>query len=198
MSPRTRSLLPRLVWGGVAAAILAAVGWQATIRYTSIAPHHHLMARYEIWTLVAQVDEVLGLGLGDHIFCAAFRRLQGDEVMAGKALMEIGDDQAELLETVRAVVPERMSMRIAHRCEHRGREFVHFALVDGDDLISVLATARRDGEAIEGEMQVDRAGPYEAAAFERGEDWMFVVSNLDADQNAGIARDLRQALDSRG
>lgn len=189
-------LRPGFLWSAALAAVVAVGGWTATSHYTGITPTGHLTARVEIWTLLRQVSEVTGLGLGDHIYCAAFRNLDGDEVMAGKALMEIGDDQADLMTAVRDVVPENLRLRIAHRCEHDGREFVHFALIDGDELISVLATTRRDGESISAAIETDAAGKYQTAVFERDAEWTFVVSNLGAETNLQIAQALRTALNA--
>lgn len=192
----SRSLFtgPRLAWGALA-LMTAFVGWTVTTQRTGISPAGHLTASYEIWTLLQEVSEVTGLGLGDHIFCAAFRNLDGgDAVMPGKALMEIGDDQAGLMEAVREVVPEHLTLRIAHRCEHRGREYVHFALMDGDELISVLATPKGEGESIAAAIETDEAGPYQTAVFEQAADWTFVISNLGAEQNLQIAQALQTAL----
>ena|GEM_PF-3185968 len=195
-SPHSPSLShrPKLLWSGVLAAVVAVGGWTATSHFTGITPTGHLVSRVEIWTLLQQVSAVTGLGLGDHIYCAAFRNLDGDAVMAGKALMEVGDDQADLMVAVREVVPEHLRLRIAHRCEHQGREFVHFALIDGEELISVLATTRRDGESISAPMETDAAGKYQTAVFERGDYWTFVVSNLGGETNLQIAQSLRSAL----
>ncbi len=147
----------------------------------------------------ATLSAVLKLGLGDHIHCAVFRKF-GKPATLDKMQTDLGPSYQGLLPLVKAAVPERFHVIMAHQCSYRGRKFVHFTMYDGKDLLSLVIARKQDGETLAGlkpAMEASGIPVYESgterwqiAGFEAGGYLAFVVSEMKGKANLQVAASL--------
>ncbi|MDA0206352.1 MAG: zf-HC2 domain-containing protein [Acidobacteria bacterium] len=176
--------------------VLANVGAYFKI---GILPHEFVLAELRIRASLAKIHALLGVGLGDHLICAVYRRLAADPPAEAATVSEIGADWAPLADIASTYAPSGFEVRLAHRCEYGGRDFVHLIMFDGQQLASLVVTERRadDSFAASGEIPAARLGTialYQGAgddfgvsAFETNSYLVFLVSNLSTADQAAAA-----------
>ena len=190
-APRRRLLLA----AAVAAAVVTTGGWASSLQLTGIAPHEFLMAEIEIRRLTERVSHIAGVGLGDHVHCAVYRRYPERHLTFKQAASELSPADEPSVRALEQAAEDDLDLRLAHRCTYRGREFLHFALTDETGrLASVLFTAKQEGDEITGEFEAAEVERYRIVTFGDGDRWAFVVSDLDRQTNRDLARRLRESL----
>lgn len=179
-----------------AAAVVVTVGWGASLHFTGAPPHIFMAAELEARMLAHEIGDVLGLGIGDHIHCAAYRRFADANLSFEHAAADMAAaDAASAFAVADAVSDEDLALRLAHRCDFAGREFLHFALTDrSGGLVSVLFTERASDEKIEGVTAEAEAGGYDVSGFADGGRWAFVASDRGLDSNRKLTARLRKRL----
>jgi len=146
------------------------------------------------------VSKVLRIGLGDHIHCAVFRKYSKNPPALAQLAESMGPTFQGLVPLVKASVPDRYRIIMAHQCSYSGRHFVHVTLTDGSNLMSLVIARKELGESLEGLSPSIRAsgvpvyqavaGRYEVAGFETPQYLAFVVSDLNAENNLHMASNL--------
>ncbi len=146
----------------------------------------------------ASLAAVLKVGLGDHIHCAVYRT-PSPPATVEQMVKDLGQYQG-LLPVVKAAVPERFRIIMAHQCSYHGRKFVHFTMHDGKELVSLVIAKKQDGEIMQGlkpAMRASGISVYQAgtdrwkvAGFEAGGYLAYVVSEMNGKANLQVAADL--------
>jgi anti-sigma factor (TIGR02949 family) len=185
----------RTAWPALAAAVLIALGagFVVSKRVTGFLPHELLAIELEVRSLVKQVAAAYAPAIIDHLHCALYRQGPKTEVMPEKIAMELGE-QAPAAAIVKEAAGPRATMLLAHKCHFGGREFLHMILMDGESLVSVVVTKKREGESLAAEPRATRAAQFEIAGFEAGGYLAFVISDMTAERNLELARNLEAPL----
>ncbi len=146
------------------------------------------------------VSKVLRVGLGDHIHCAVFRKYPKNPPAPAQLAESIGSAFQGLVPLVKAGVPDRYRILMAHQCGYSGRRFVHVTLSDGSNLMSLVIARKEPGESLEGLSPSMRASNvpvfqataerYEIAGFETAQYLAFLISDLSAGNNLQMASTL--------
>ncbi len=158
-------------------------------------------------------EEILRVGLGDHIHCALDAGLADEHFSAEKMTEKLGPDYAGIVAQVKGNIPGNYEVTVGHRCRYKGREFIHLILRQGEAVLSLVIT-KKDGEAFSETDAAEVAGAsgirlhqarlqdLQVAGFESRDYLAFVVSNLSEEDNlqiaSTIAPSVRDFLDRRG
>ena len=150
------------------------------------------------------VAKVLRVGLGDHIHCSVFRKYLKNPPALAQMAESMGPTFQGLVPLVKANVPNRYRIVMAHQCSYSGRHFVHVTLTDGAHLMSLVIARKELGESLEGLSPSIRASGvpvyqavaerYEVAGFETPQYLAFVVSDLNAENNLHMAGNLAPSV----
>lgn len=89
----------------------------------------------------------LGVGQGDHVFCARNGILPDAPVSPAAMRDKLGPAYAPLVDQLIAHTPGYL-VREGHRCHWDGREFVHFILERDGHRASVVLTRKKDSEEV--------------------------------------------------
>jgi hypothetical protein len=140
---------------------------------------------------------VLKVGLGDHVHCAVFRKKSKTVPAVAEMEKDLGPAFQGLLPVVNAAIPEGYRIVMAHQCDYLKRHFVHLTLENNGSLLSLVIARKQDGESFEGlapaptqgaiPMYESAAGSYQVAAFDAGNFFAYVVSDLNGRTNLQIA-----------
>jgi hypothetical protein len=145
----------------------------------------------------ASLAAIFKIGLGDHIHCSVFRKYPQNPPSVAQMEESLGPVYKGLLPVVKAAVPPRYRMVLAHQCSYDRRKFVHFTFKDGNDMVSLVIARKEAGETLAGLSVAGQASGipvyrsaadrYEVAAFEADEYLAFVVSELKKGENLQVA-----------
>lgn len=161
-----------------------------------------------IATMTAKVAPIMRVGLGDHIHCAFFRKYPKEPKPVQEMKQELGPEYAALLDAVKATAPADFSVQLAHKCKFRGRQFVHLVLKNDDRLMSVVVTAKGDGETFAADQLVPAlaqsgisfykqgADAYQIAAYENSKHIVYLISDLPQDRNMQTLLAMADGLNS--
>jgi hypothetical protein len=174
-------------------------GWRTALAGAAVLA---VMAGFWQYTAHKRLDELLRVGLNDHVHCGIAggypHMKQRLEMTAG-----LGQKFAPMLQPVidRAAdgraTPD--AVESAHRCTVNGRAYVHIILRRGGTLISVIVTRRQAGEAFPRtlaarlirasgvELYQESLEGYAVSGFESGRWLGYVVSGLPAAENKALA-----------
>jgi hypothetical protein len=153
-------------------------------------------------TVTAKVSTLMRVGLGDHIHCAVLRTDRAKAPAVEAIQSELGPKYKDLVPVVRANVPERYRLRTGHVCANDGRRFLHFVLSDDSRLLSIVITAKKQGERFDVEralpamthagipIYTSAADRFQIAATETSQHLIYFISDLPAEQNHEIMRAL--------
>ena len=195
------------MFAGIGTAALAAVAL-----FTSYSLNHSYVQRTDAYVakLRTQVSKAMGVGLGDHVHCAYFRKYPVTPPTVTKMQKDLGPEYAALLDAVRANVPEEFRVRLAHKCSYQGRKFVHLVLKNDERLMSVVVATKKGGEALSAEQLVpalvsaglplyrQHAESFQIAAFENSQHLVYLISDLSGEKNIqmlqAMAGGLKNAL----
>jgi hypothetical protein len=156
-----------------------------------------------------RVATFLQAGLQNHLHCAVFRKYPKTAPSLEQAVAELNPKYAPLVPVVKKHVPADYQVMMSHLCEYRGRRFIHVALRNSQQLLSVLVM-RRKGEAIDGVLPALQqsgvalyqggAQRYQIASFESGSFRVYLVSEMEQTRNlkmlAAMAPEIQVMLQS--
>ncbi len=145
----------------------------------------------------SRLAAVLKVGLADHIHCSIFRKYPKDPPAQAQMESDLGPSYRGLLPVVRAAVPEGYRIVMGHQCGYAGRRYIHFTLEKNGELLSLVIAKKGDGETLEGlplsgetsdiPIHQSAAGRYQVAAFDAGNYFAYIVSDLKGRANLQIA-----------
>ena len=136
-----------------------------------------------------RVAAVFGIGLGDHLHCAWFRKFPDQPPSYEALLTSMGNEYAPLVDVVRENVPEQYRLVMAHRCSYGGRKFVHLALRSDSNLASLVIASKESGESFDAaphSTQHAAVMQFQIAAFESTSHLVYFISDLSAEGNASL------------
>ena len=155
-------------------------------------------------TVSASVQEILRVGLVDHVHCAilaekwkAFVSL--DEIKTNTHDSALGSEFVDLVPAVQAKLGPDYKVVDGHRCTANNRQYIHLILTGSEDrILSVVITEKKNESFMQTDAVAvmkasgipiyrDRQGKYEIAGFESDKYMAYVVSNLDRDSNLNVA-----------
>ena len=190
-------------WMMAAAAVLilaiagvAALRWDPVIRFSG----DDSVFR----TVSARVQQILRVGLVDHLHCAILAEkwkafVSFDEIKANTERSALGAEFTDLVPAVQTILGSDYKIVDGHRCTANNRQYIHLILTGSEDRILSLVITEKKNESF---MQTDavavmkasgipiyrdRQGKYEIAGFESDKYMAYVVSNLDRDSNLKVA-----------
>ena len=147
------------------------------------------------WTRMpsGEVEEVLRIGLIDHVHCAIQNGSGKLTRSSDEMTLALLPDAQTLLTAAAAAAPAGYRVVEAHKCTANGRHYTHIIMRnDRNELVSFVVSARTSEsmQDIEG-MNLDG---FDVAGFQAGSHLGFVVSNLGAVGNERLARALQPAV----
>lgn len=186
---RTR---PARVWyWRVAAALLIGLAALAIwrLRPAAESPQNAIMRE-----AAQRLSAVLDVGMRDHLNCAVFRKYSKQPDPATQMATQLGPQFAGLAPLVQAKAPAGFQVIQGHRCDYKGRQYVHLILVNGNTLMSVILTRKETGESLNGGISQSAFDRYNVVGFENADYLGYVISDLDAPQNLQVASTLAPAV----
>ena len=158
-------------------------------------------------TASARVQEILRVGLIDHVHCAILSQrwkqsVTFDEMKAASGLQALGAEFVDLVPAMQAKLGSEFKVVQGHRCTANHRHYVHFIFTGGKGTILSLVITEKNGESFSKADAVavmnasgipiyeDRQGILEIAGFESDRYLAYIVSNLDRAASLGIASQL--------
>jgi len=155
-------------------------------------------------TLSARVQELLRVGLIDHVHCAILSQrwkqfVSFDEMKASTGRQALGPEFIDLVPAVEAKLGSEYKLVQGHRCVANHRRYVHLILTGNKGAIVSLVITEKNNESFSESDAVavmrasgipiyrDRQGILEIAGFESDKYLAYVVSNLDRAANLNIA-----------
>ena len=193
-------------WMMAAAAVLVmAIGGVAALQWGRVIQLRSGDGVFQ--TVSARVQEILRIGLVDHVHCAILserwrRFVSFDEMKADTGRSALGAEFIDLVPVVQARLGPDYKMVEGHRCTANHRPYIHLILTGNKDTILSLVITEKKGESFTQADAVavmnasgvpiyrDRQGVLEIAGFESGKYLAYVVSNLDGDSNLKAASSL--------
>jgi Putative zinc-finger len=149
-------------------------------------------------SLMQRVGYGMGVGLGDHVHCAYFRKYPKDIPNPEQMAADLGPDYKDLLPVIRKVIPIGYTIVMAHKCDYHGRRFVHVVLRSDSGLASLVIARRGDGESFardqlipafaKAELPMYRASVsrFDLTAFETRGHLVYFISDLGEQKNIQI------------
>jgi hypothetical protein len=155
-------------------------------------------------TVSARVQELLRVGLIDHVHCAILsqrwkRFVSFDEMKASTGRQALGSEFIGLVPAVEAKLGAEYKLVQGHRCVANHRQYVHLILTGNKGAIVSLVITEKNNESFSQSDAVavmrasgipiyrDRQGILEIAGFESDRYLAYVVSNLDQAANLNVA-----------
>jgi putative zinc finger protein len=200
--------LPTAAWSlwamAAAAAVVLSVGVWVTRARTGMPDSLDVADRAGqdvfIQRVSRTVSKVLRVGLGDHIHCAVFRKYPKNPPAVAQLAETMGPVFQGLVPLVKASVPDRFRILMAHQCSYGTRRFIHVTLSDGANLMSLVIARKEPGESLDGLSPSTRASGvpvyqgqaerYEIAGFETAQYLAFVISDMNAGNNLQMASNI--------
>lgn len=131
------------------------------------------------------VSAALRPGLADHIHCTLHR---------GLARHNGPLEDPKLVEAVSGAIPDGYKVAMCHRCQFRGRPYLHVALTDGDaKVISLIVTPKHEGEGMS-KMMTSRTVRFRVAGSETHNHLVYVISGLENTQNQTLLANLEPKI----
>ena len=190
-------------WMMAAAAVLVlAIGGVATLQWGRIIQLRSNDGVFQ--TVSARVQDLLRVGLVDHVHCAILserwkRFVSFDEMKTNTGRSALGPQFIDLVPAVQAKLGADFKIVEGHRCTANQRQYIHLILTGNEDTILSLVITEKKNESFTQADAVavmkasgipiyhDRQGILEIAGFESGKYMAYVVSNLDRDANLNVA-----------
>ena len=199
---------PRKTWGawvtaGVMAALLVGVGityQMGHLRQTTGDQEAFLVS------VSSKVATLMRVGLGDHIHCAFFRKFPQQAPSIEEIETKLGPAYKDLVPVMQQYVPADYKLVSGHQCRYNQRQFVHLTMKKGAEVLSLVITLKKDGEAfnIEGMLPAlvqsgipvytSSAERFQIAAMETNGRLVYVVSPLSGQQNTELLRAMAPML----
>ena len=199
---------PRKWWGalvtaGLAAALLAGAGitYQlGRLRQTAGEQESFIV------TVSSKVATLMRVGLGDHLHCAFFSKFPQEAPAVEELESELGAEYKDLVPVLREYVPAEYKLVAGHQCRYNGRDFAHLTLKNDTQLLSLVVSAKKNGESfsIEGMLPAlvqsgipvysSGAERFQIAAMETSGHLVYFVSALPGKQNTELLRAMAPSL----
>jgi hypothetical protein len=190
-------------WGMAAAAVVLA----AVIGVGSLQWAHIVQIGQDegaVPTLSARVQELLRVGLVDHVHCAIVSQkwkqfISFDEMKTSTSRQALGPEFIDLVPAVETKLGSEYRLVQGHRCVANHRQYVHLILTGKNGAIVSLVITEKNNESFSQSDAVavmrasgipiyrNRQGVLEVAGFESDKYLAYVVSNLDGATNLNIA-----------
>jgi len=194
-------------WGAIAAAVLlVSFGtWLTRGRWSRGDIHADGPAQDAfIHRISLTVSTVLRVGLRDHVHCAVLSGIPKTRPSLEQVTQDMGPTYKGLVPLVKASIPPDYRIVMGHQCDYGGRTYVHLAMSNGTNLMSLVITRKEHGESLGTLAPALRASganvyqaaaqQYEIAGFETDAYLAFVVSDLDAKNNLQMASALAPSV----
>ena len=189
-------------WMIAAAAVALAIGGVETLRWGYVIGVSQPAGVVE--TVSARVQELLRVGLVDHVHCAIVlerwkRFISFEEMKADSTRSALGPEFIDLVPAVQARLGPYFKMVQGHRCTANHRQYIHLILTgDKGAIVSLVITEKRGESFAQADAVAvinasglpiyrDRQGILEIAGFESDKYLAYVVSNLNHDSNLNVA-----------
>jgi hypothetical protein len=181
----------------VAAAALAFAGITIAYQLGHLRLTVHSQESY-IASVSMQVATLMRVGLGDHLHCAIFRKYPKNAPKVEEFVAKMDPRYAGLIPIVRSRVPETYRMMMAHECSYHRRKFVHLALKNDSNTLSVVIARKSEGESFQTESMLPalvqsgipmyQAGVqrFQMTAFETSSHLVYFISDLAQQQNTNL------------
>lgn len=185
---------------GVAAALVLGVYQLGSVRETAVDQESFIA------TVSTKVATLMRVGLGDHLHCAFFRKFPSQAPVVEEMESNLGPEYKDLIPVVQQHVPTQYTLSEAHKCRYNGREFVHLTLRNDQQLISLIISAKRDGEAFNVEGMLPElvqsgipvyssgAEQFQIAAMETSTHLVYFISDLPGKQNMQLMQSMVASL----
>jgi hypothetical protein len=191
----------RWMMAGAAVLLLAIVGIRS-LQWARIAQFGGDSGVFQ--TVSARVQELLRVGLIDHIHCTIDlqrwkRFVSFDEMKASTGRQALGPEFIDLVPAVEAKLGAKYKLVQGHRCVADRRQYVHLILTGDNGAILSLVITEKNNESFSQADAVavlrtsgipiyrDQQGIMEIAGFESDKYLAYVVSNLDRATNLNVA-----------
>jgi hypothetical protein len=149
--------------------------------------------------------EVFNVGMGDHIHCAIHRDFSSGPRSFERMAHDMGPDYIGLVSLVKDHAPQDYTVMVGHRCDFKGRNFIHLILTNQKTILSIILT-KKNGEAFDksalatisqasGEpLYRARLQGQEIVGFETRDYLAYVVSGLPQDDHFQLASALAPSM----
>ena len=156
-------------------------------------------------SLSEQVAGILRIGVGDHIHCVIDSHFDQIVMTPEKMAEKMGPEYFGLVSLLNEELRGGFVVSTGHRCQVKGREFIHMVVKHEGQAISVIitekqnvsfpASSRVNSMNAQGvALHQDRIEGLEAVGFETKNHLAFIVSALDHQENFQIASQLAPAV----
>jgi len=194
-------------WGAVAAAItLVTLGtWTMRTRWTGGDIYADGPAQDAfIQRISLTISNVLRVGLRDHVHCAVLSGFPKTPPPLDEVTRDMGPKYSGLAPLVSARIPAGYRIVMGHQCDYAGRRYVHLAMSNGKNLMSLVIARKEKGESLaslapsltESGVRIYQAAAkqYEVAGFEANDYLAFLVSDLNSKDNLQVAGNLAPSV----
>ena len=194
-------------WGAVAAAVLLATLGTWTLRDGWIGGDIYSDGPVQdafIQRISQTISTVLRVGLRDHVHCAVLSGVPKTAPTLEQVAQGMGPKYNGLVPLVRASIPADYRIVMGHQCDYAGRIYVHLAMSNGRNLMSLVITHKEKNESLAAlvptltasgvRVYQAAAQQYEVAGFETGDYLAFVVSDLNTKDNLQVAGNLAPSV----
>ena len=137
---------------------------------------------------------IINVGLVDHLQCAVFRKYSRQPEPAPQMAAELGPEFAGLLPVIQAKLPADFRIIQGHHCKAGNRQYTHLIIVAGGKTMSLVLTPKRPGESLDGGIHQTGVDRFQVVGFESHGYLVYIISDLDAQQNLQTAANLAPAL----
>ncbi len=171
-------------FGALALVVVTAGGWLAVLR-----------------PMQNQVAGLLAIGRGDHVHCTLERK----NPPVGALNRPLPKHHGDIVPVAQASLPG-FSLLENHTCRFRGRQFTHIVFGKAGQRVSVIVTAKHQGESLPkstllAKMRAsgvpvyqDDSGSLRTAMLETADSWAYVVSDLDEKTNLNLMARLGEVI----
>lgn len=209
VDPRLRAKVRRLLdsrgfqfgrWEKLALGLLAALVLGVVVpRWLDPAPF--FPRAYDVEARLEEIQAPFRPGMGDHLACAL--QLGKSPILAADQ-MPVRAEFSEFRQLALTTLPVGYAPSSFHECRFAGRTLTHLIVRRGDDVMSLIVTARPAGGGTGAVPAGHDSGqatlpPYSITAVESGQLQLFVVSSHGSERDAeflnGAGRPLRDFLE---
>jgi len=156
--------------------------------------------------LISDKDaEVFNVGMGDHIHCALHRDFSSGPRSFERMAHDLGPEYIGLVTLVKERAPQDYTVMVGHRCEYKGRNFIHLILTSQKTILSIILT-KKNGEAFDKSAMATvlqgsgaplyrvRSQDQEIVGFETRDYLAYVVSGLPQEDHFQLASGLAPSV----
>lgn len=191
-------------WLAVAATVLLSAGGFGMWRW--LTTRHASDVSFHAGEMVSDNNAGLfNVGMGDHIHCALHRDFSSGPRSFERMAHDLGPDYIGLVSLVKERAPQDYTVMVGHRCDFKGRNFIHLILTNQKTILSIVLT-KKNGEAFDrSAMAIPSQGSgaplyrarlqdQEIVGFETRDYLAYVVSGLPQDDHFQLASGLAPSV----